>query len=134
MTRGMTIPETVTIHVPFRVIKRGGRKEMVWPSNMPDEAPLPRKPNAALVKALARAFRWQRMLESGQFTTMSELANRENIAPTYMTRVMRLSLLSPTMVDTILDGRLSHTVTLADLLRHVPAEWDVQETRYCITG
>ena len=51
-----------------------------------------------------------------------------------MTRVMRLSLLSPAMVDTILDGRLSHTVTLADLLGHVPAEWDVQETRYCITG
>lgn len=134
MTRGIPIPETVTLHVPFRVVKRGGRKEMVWPSNMPDGAPLPRKTNAALVKALARAFRWQRMLESGQFTTMSELANQEKIAPTYMTRVMRLSLLSPAMVNAILDGRLSHAVTLADLLRHVPAEWNVQGSRYCFTS
>ena len=68
MTRARAIPDTITVHVPFRLVKRGGRKEMVWPNNKPDKALLPRKTDAALIKAIARAFRWQRMLESGEFT------------------------------------------------------------------
>lgn len=55
------ISETVTVHVPFRVVKRGGRKEM----QLPDGAASSRKTDNTLVKALARAFRWKRMLESG---------------------------------------------------------------------
>ena len=76
MTRGAPIPETVTLHVPFRVVKRGGRKEM----QMPEGATQPRRTDSTLVKALARAFRWKRMLESGEFATIAELAEREGIA------------------------------------------------------
>ena len=61
MTRGTAIPDTVTLHVPFRVVKRGGRKEM----QMPEGATQPRRTDSTLVKALARAFRWKRMLEVG---------------------------------------------------------------------
>ena len=89
MTRAMAVPETVTIHVPFRIVKRGGRKEM----QMPDGAALPRSTDSTLVKALARAFRWKRMLESGEFATIGELAEREGIAVSYLTRVLRLTLL-----------------------------------------
>jgi hypothetical protein len=85
MTRMRPIPETVTLHVPFRLVKRGGRKEIQLPPN----APLQRKMDNTLVKALARAFRWKRMLESADFTTIAELAEREGIAPSYMTRVLR---------------------------------------------
>ena len=100
MTRGTPIPETVTLHVPFRVVKRGGRKEM----QLPDGAAPPRRTDSTLVKALARAFRWKRMLESGEFATIAELAEREGIAPSYMTRVLRLTLLAPDIVEAILDG------------------------------
>ena len=73
MTRATPIPETVTIHVPFRLVKRGGRKEMV----LPEGAAQPRRTDNTLVKALGRAFRWKRMLESGEFTTIGERpANR----------------------------------------------------------
>jgi hypothetical protein len=75
----------VTLHVPFRIVKRGGRKEM----QMPEGATQPRRTDNTLVKALARAFRWKRMLESGEFATIAELAEREGIAPSYMTRVLR---------------------------------------------
>ena len=101
MTRGAPIPETVTLHVPFRVVKRGGRKEM----QLPDGATQPRRTDSTLVKALARAFRWKRMLESGEFATIAELAEREGIAPSYMTRVLRLTLLAPDIVEAILDGK-----------------------------
>ena len=101
MTRGAPIPDTVTLHVPFRIVKRGGRKEM----QMPEGAMQPRRTDNALVKALARAFRWKRMLESGEFATIAELAEREGIAPSYMTRVLRLTLLAPDIVEAILDGK-----------------------------
>ena len=101
MTRATPIPETVTLHVPFRVVKRGGRKEM----QLPEGAAQPRRTDSTLVKALARAFRWKRMLESGEFTTIAELAEREGIAPSYMTRVLRLTLLAPDIVEAILDAR-----------------------------
>ena len=76
MTRGTPIPETMTLHVPFRIVKRGGRKEM----QTPDGATQRRRTDSTLVKALARAFRWKRLLESAEFATIAELAEREGIA------------------------------------------------------
>ncbi|UYP69589.1 hypothetical protein OIU14_07675 [Thalassobacter stenotrophicus] len=126
MTRGKAVPETVTVHVPFRLVKRGGRKEM----RLPDEASSTSKTDNTLVKALARAFRWKRMLESGEFTTIAELAEREGIAPSYMTRVMRLTLLAPDIVEVILDGRQEPEVTLARLLEPFPMDWRQQLERF----
>ena len=125
MTRGAPISETVTLHVPFRVVKRGGRKEM----HLPDGVRPDRKADNTLVKALARAFHWKRMLESGEFATIAELAEREGIAPSYMTRVLRLTLLAPDIVEAILDGRQGPEVTLAQLMDGFPAEWEVQTSQ-----
>ena len=122
MTRATAVPETVTIHVPFRIVKRGGRKEM----QLPEGVKQPRRTDNTLVKALARAFRWKRMLESGEFATIAELAEREGIAPSYMTRVLRLTLLAPDIVETILDGKQGPEVTLARMLEPVSVEWAEQ--------
>ena len=122
MTRAKPVPETLTVHIPFRLVKRGGRKEM----QMPEGAPSTRKMDNTLIKALARAFRWKRMLESGEFTTIAELAEREAITPSYMTRVMRLTLLAPDIVEAILDGKKEPEVTLAQLLEPLPAIWTQQ--------
>lgn len=122
MNRSAPIPDTVTLHVPFRTVKRGGRKEM----QLPDGAAQPRRTDNTLVKALARAFRWKRMLASGEFATIAELAEREGIAPSYMTRVQRLTLLAPDIVEAILDGRQGPGATLARLISSLPEEWDAQ--------
>ena len=122
MTRASPIPETVPLHVPFRIVKRGGRKEM----QMPEGATQPRRTDSTLLKALARAFRWKRMLESGEFASISELAEREGIAPSYMTRVLRLTLLSPDIVEVILDGKHGPEVTLAGVPEPFPAAWNEQ--------
>jgi hypothetical protein len=119
VTRGAPIPETVTLHDPERDMKRGGRKEM----QLPDGAALPRGTDSTLVKALARAFRWKRMLQSGEFSTIAELAEREGIAPSYMTRVMRLTLLAPDIVEAILNGTQGPEVTLARVLEPFPVAW-----------
>jgi hypothetical protein len=128
VTRATTIPETITLHVPFRVVKRGGRKELV----LPDGAAQPSRADNTLVKALARAFRWKRMLESGDYTTIAELADREGIAPSYMTRVLRLTLLTPDIVEAILDGRQAPEVTMAQVLEPFPAAWNEQRQRFSV--
>ena len=122
MTRGTPIPETMTLHVPFRIVKRGGRKEM----QLPEGATQLRRADSTLVKALARAFRWKSMLESGEFASISELAEKEGIAFTYMARLMRLSLLSPEFVDAIMDGRQPAGVTLANMMEPFPLNWQEQ--------
>ena len=123
MTRNTSIPDTMTIHVPFRVVKRGGRKEMVLPEGAA-QAP---KPDNTLVKALARAFRWKRMLESGEFATIAELAEREGIATSYMTRILRLTQLEPGIIEAVLDGRQGDAVTLARLMDPFPISWIEQK-------
>ena len=122
MTHAKAIPETITIHVPFRIVKRGGRKEMI----LPPGARALRQTDNTLVKALARAFRWKRMLESGDFVTISDLAEQEGIAPSYMTRVVRLTLLAPDIVEEILVGRQGPEVTLAKMFEPFSLEWSQQ--------
>ena len=70
MTRARAIPDTITVHVPFRLVKRGGRKQMI----LPVDTHVRRKADDTLVKALARAFRWKRMLDSGEFSTIADPA------------------------------------------------------------
>jgi hypothetical protein len=126
MTRRPPAPDTITVHVPFRVVKRGGRKEM----RLPDGVRPDRKADNTLVKALARAFRWKRMLDSGEFATIAELAEREGIAPSYMTRVLRLTLLAPEIVEAMLDGALGPEVTLVRVLEPFPVDWANQTDRF----
>jgi hypothetical protein len=122
MTRARAIPDTITVHVPFRLVKRGGRKDMV----LPVDRTTPRQTDDTLVKALARAFRWKRMLESGDFATIAELAKHEKIAPSYMTRVLRLTLLEPKIVEAILLGKQGTEASLARLMEPFPLEWGLQ--------
>jgi hypothetical protein len=118
-----SISDTLTLHVPFRLVKRGGRKEI----RVPDGSAEPPRKDDALVKALARAFRWKRMLESGEFATIAELAEREGIAPSYLTRVLRLTLLAPNVVEAILEGRQPRHLTLEALRQPLLEAWDAQK-------
>ena len=125
MTRRRQPIETISVHVPFIIRKYGGRKQVITPDGEPAAIEKARV-DSTLVKALARAFRWKKMLESGQFTTITELAEHEKLALTYMTRVLRLSLLAPEIVEAILDGRQPADMTLAGLMRPFPVVWREQ--------
>ena len=122
------LPETVALHVPFRIVKRGGRKEM----HLPENAPQQRSADATLVKALARAFRWKRMLESGEFATTKELAAHEKIGHSYLTRVLRMTLLAPDIAEAILGETPPPAVTLAALMEPYPVNWDEQRDVFAI--
>ena len=118
----MTIP-TVSVRVPWTLRKRGGRKEIVTPDGTLLAAARPRIDDA-VVKAIARAHRWKRLLETGPYTSLRELAAAEKINESYLARVLRLTLLAPDIVEAILDGRL--TVELRTLLKSLPVAWGEQ--------
>ena len=117
--------QMLTVRVPLAVRKlRGGRKLVLTPGGM-----APRGAAAAdttLVKALARAFRWRRMMEAGRYGTIDELATAEKINSSYVSRLLRLTLLAPGIVEAILDGRQAEGVTLPALMDPFPLEWDHQ--------
>jgi len=79
-----------------------------------------------MLKAVARAFRWRGMLAPGDFATTTELPAAEKINPSYVSRMLRLTLLAPNMVEAILDGRQPEGVTLPGLLEGVPVGWGEQ--------
>lgn len=122
MIRVVPNTDTVMLHVPFRIVKRGGRKGI----ELPEAATRRRRTDSTLVKALARAFRWKRMLDSGEFMSAAELAEHEEIAPSYITRVVQLTLLAPDFVDAIVDGTLSNNLSLAEAIEISSMEWNRQ--------
>jgi len=119
--------KTVTIHIPFQIRKRGGRKEMVLPPG--GQVQRPRIDNT-VVKALARAFRWKRLLEQGAYSSVTELAEKENIGMSFLTRVLRMTLLAPDIIDAILDGRQSQGINLTTLAEPFPVEWASQRRHF----
>ena len=89
-----------------------------------------------MIKALARAFRWRRMLEMGAVATVTEIAVLEKINASYVSRVLRLTLLAPEIVEAILDGRQAPEMTLPVLMGPFPAEWGEQWSTLigCLSG
>ena len=103
MTRATPISDTVTIHVPFRRVIRGERNEV----HLPDGVRPDHKADNTLVRALAHAFCWKQMLDLGE---------RAGLASSYLTRILRLTLLAPAVVEAILDGKQGPEVTLVRVL------------------
>ena len=116
---------TLTIRVPLTVLKRGGRKQVVMPEGACWGQPRPRVDNT-MVKAIARAHRWKRLMESGRFASVTELAEAEKINQSYLCRVLRLTLLAPDIVEAILDGRQPAALQMDALLKPMPLEWAEQ--------
>jgi hypothetical protein len=116
----------LTVRVPLTFRKRGGRKLVIAPQGMGAWAPPRPRVDNAMVKAIGRAFRWRKLLETGTHTTVAEIAAVEKINASYVGRVMRLTLLSPEIVEVILDGRQPVDLQLEDLLRSFPVGWREQ--------
>ncbi|MFC7478423.1 hypothetical protein ACFQS7_29140 [Dankookia sp. GCM10030260] len=89
-------------------------------------APITTRADPALVKALARAFRYQRMLDEGRYATITEMAAAERIERGYLGSLLRLTLLAPDIVEAILDGRASLRATLPALLEPFAEIWTGQ--------
>ena len=122
----MSSATSITVRVPLTIRRRPGRKTVVTPARDGAEAALPTRADPALVKALARAFRYQRLLDEGRYSSISEMAAAEQIERGYLGRLLRLTLLAPDIVEAILDGRQPRDLGLPALMESIPSAWDEQ--------
>jgi hypothetical protein len=117
---------TLVVRIPMRFQHRGGRKRIVAPDGSEFAPPAKPQPDSTLLKALARAWRWQRMLDEGVYTSVSEIGDAENISKSYVSRILRLALLAPDIVEAILVGKTDQALMLEQLERPLPASWEEQ--------
>jgi hypothetical protein len=117
--------DTLTIRIPIRLQRRGGRKLIMTPEGVAAVAPKPRR-DETLVKALVRAHRWRRKIESGQAHSITDLAEQEGVMDAYVCRLLPLTCLAPDIVEAILDGRQPKGLRLAEVLGNGPLAWDEQ--------
>jgi hypothetical protein len=117
--------DTLTIRIPIRLQRRGGRKLIMMPEGVAAPARKPSR-DETLVKALVRAHRWRRRIESGRAKSITDLAEQEGVAVAYVCRLLPLTCLAPDMVETILDGRQPKGLRLAEVLGNGPLGWEEQ--------
>lgn len=118
----------VSIPVDFRQI--GGRKQIVVPAGAEAWEATRSRPSNSLITALAKAHQWRRLIETGSYASAAELSKREAVNESYVCRVLRLTLLAPDLVQSILDGRQSKTLELKALLKPFPTDWAAQRTHF----
>jgi hypothetical protein len=119
--------QTMTIRVPLTLRRIGGRKRVVSPPGA--SAWMPPRPeiNSPLLHALARAFHWQSLLDGGQYASVNELAKAHGKNASYVAAILRLTLLAPDIVESVLDGRQPPTLQLQPLIRSgFKMEWELQ--------
>jgi hypothetical protein len=117
---------SIVVRVPLGIRRRPGRKTVVSPIQDGGEAAVTTRADPTLVKALARAFRYQRLLDVGRYASISEMAAAERIDRGYLGRILHLTLLAPDIVEAILDGREPDHLAVPQLLDPVPADWSEQ--------
>jgi hypothetical protein len=114
---------TLVVRIPMRFRRPGGRKRIVAPDGSAIVPSSKRQPDGTLVKALARAWRWQRMFDDAVYSSVTEISEAEGINKSYVSRILRLALLAPDIVEIILEGRSDQALMLERLERPLPPNW-----------
>ena len=126
----MTAATSITVRVPLKIRRRPGRKTVVMPTlGEAGDGTIPTRADPALVKALARAFRYQKLLDEGRYASISEMATAERIERGYLGSLLRLTLLAPAFVEGLMAGASGRAPTLAELLQPFPENWICQQER-----
>jgi hypothetical protein len=93
-------------------------------------APAKPRPDETLIRALARAHRWKRLLEEGRFRSAGEIGEAEGVTRSFVNRLLRLTLLAPDIQEALLEGRQAKAMQLEEVTRKMPSEWDEQRGQF----
>jgi hypothetical protein len=116
----------IVVNVPLKLKKRGGRKEVILPQAFASDSPMRPSHQEALVIAIARAHRWQKLLDEGKFKSVSDLAREIGLDPSFAARLLRLTLLAPDIIEAILIGDEPSGLSLTQLTKQLPMTWEEQ--------
>lgn len=127
----MTAATSITVRVPLKIRRRPGRKTVMTPvAEEGGGTAIPTRTDPALVKALARAFRYQKLLDEGRFASVSEMAAAECIERGYLGSLLRLTLLEPRAVESLLSGTQLTHLSLRSLLDGFSTDWEAQRVAF----
>lgn len=118
--------QIVTVRIPMAFRKRGGRRLMIVPGDAATPQPPKSTVDNPVLKAIIRAHRWQRLLEAGEFASIAELAVAENVDRSYMSKVLRLTLLAPDLVAEIIAHSERSDFRVDRLFTPLPGQWERQ--------
>ena len=113
----------MTVPISFRF--RSGRKRVIFPEN--DTLGID-----PLVMNLARAFRWQALIDSGFYRNIADLAAAAGKDPAFVAGMIRLTLLAPEIVHAILAGTLQKSIPMEKLCKEIPSRWEDQKKLFGI--
>ena len=122
-------PSNVT-QIPMTFKRRGGKSVIVLPDGSRGVIRREATIDNTMVKVVARGMRWQRLLFDGTYDTIEDLAAGEKINASYVSRLLRLANLSPTVVQTIMDGKHPAWLTMKELMIPFPMDWRQQELHF----
>jgi hypothetical protein len=123
---------SITISIPIRIRKYSGRQQVILPQNIVFNDFKEKQDLTVLQTALARGRQWQKMLESGKFKNLREIATAENVDPGYVSRMMNMNLLCPEIVRRILDDDIESDFSFNEIYRDIPVRWDDQFRKFKI--
>ena len=133
MLTGVTVQHDdngIVVNVPLTLKKRGGRKEVILPQAFASDSPMRPSHQEALVIAIARAHRWQRLLDEGKFESVSDLAREIGLDVSFAARLLRLTLLAPDIVESVLMGEEPSGLSLTMLTKQSPSSWSEQRALF----
>jgi hypothetical protein len=110
--------ETVRIHIPMRLHCRIGRKEIITPDNASPQGPM--------VDAISSAWKWQKMIDTGEYASASKLADKMGMDRSYVIRTMRLLLLAPDIIEAIMNGKEPSGMSMNELRNVTTGVWEEQ--------
>jgi len=121
--------ETISIFIPMQVKKRGGAAMVILPTNAPQSSKT--NHDQKLIKAFAKAHKWQQMLKKDNRLTLAHLADKENVAISYFSKILRLNYVAPDIITTILDGKQPRSLKLQDFMtKPIPHLWQEQKEMF----
>ena len=123
----MAEPETLRVHIPLTMRNRGGRPRILPPKEI--EVAMDRGQDARLLRAIGRAWNWRHRLERGDVTTIADLAREEGISDRYVSRVIRLAWLSPSVLERLVLRREPTVLSIFDLCGVAELPWAEQPER-----
>jgi hypothetical protein len=124
-------PLRITTRISLKLNRRPGRKTILEDlelagGNKPDNA-IGTSINAPLLQGLARAFYWQRLLDSGEVRSGTEIAQLEGLNPSTVNELLRITLLDPLHVQRILEGKHPEKMSMMWFTRNaLPDLWKKQ--------
>ena len=125
---------SITISIPMKIRKYSGRSQVLLPKTI-NHADFKEKEDLTILQAaLVRARRWQKMLDTGKYKTLREISVGENVDPSYVSRVMKLNLLDPEIVELILNDEMECTANFNVFCIDLPSTWSDQYKHVKVTS